>query len=98
MKYDERIKVEVSKETIVEYGVLQGNNSIFILIGGKDSTLEGYNQKYINIASYLNKMGYTVLVASNKYDGHDTLGFLFDSLSEVCERLHFTHIENFRND
>lgn len=56
--------------TIIEYGIIKGNNNILFIKPGQDGSLRGYKDKYLNLAFYINqKYGYTVICSNNPYDG-----------------------------
>lgn len=54
----------------IEYGIIKGNNQILFIKPGQDGSILGYNNKYYNLATYVNsKYGFTVICSNNPYDG-----------------------------
>lgn len=76
---------------VIQYGIINGSNTIVLIKPGQDGTLVGYKDKYYNLAKYINKKyGFTVICSNNPYDKiHDPL---IDG-TEVIER--FTKYMNF---
>ena len=56
--------------TIIEYGIINGNNTILLIKTGSEGTIYGYNNKYLELAKYVrSKYGFTVIVSSNPRTG-----------------------------
>ena len=56
--------------TIIEYGIINGNNTILLIKTGSEGTIYGYNNKYLKLAKYVSsKYGFTVIVSSNPRTG-----------------------------
>jgi len=70
-------------DTIIQYGIIEGNNKILLIKPGLNGSLTGYKDKYYNLATYINETyGYTIICTNNPHDKtHDTL---FDAI-EVIE-------------
>lgn len=50
----------------VNYGIIEGNNTILLIKAGQDGSMCGYQNKYLTIAHNINKKyGYTVICSSN---------------------------------
>ena len=54
------------KDTIFEYGIINGNNKILLIKPGLNGYLLGHNNKYYHLAKSINeKYGYTVICSNN---------------------------------
>lgn len=88
MSYDKTIKSLFLNVAEIEYGVIEGNSTIVFIKVGQDGSIYGYENKYLTIASKLNKeLGYTVIVASNPFDGNNPLDHDMNVLSNICNDL-----------
>ena len=68
MKYDTIQKKLYKDVAYIEYGIVNGNNTIVFIKVGQDGSIFGYQNKYLDIAFELNrKHGYTVIVSSNPF-------------------------------
>jgi len=64
-KFDKVINTEFL-DTMINYGIIEGNNKIFLIKSGLNGSMFGYQYKYLNIATEINeKFGFTVICASN---------------------------------
>lgn len=67
----------------IEYGFVNGNNTIVFIKVGQDGSIYGYENKYLKMAHILNKnKGYSVIVSPNPFDGQNPL----DDAMEVIEK------------
>ena len=58
----------------INYKLILGNNIVVLIKTGKDGTINGYKNKYINLADRINEQyGYSVVIADNPYDGNDPI-------------------------
>ncbi len=83
--------VEVCKNTSgfsIDYGIIEGNNNILFIKVGQNGSIYGYDNKYLKIANNINKKyGYTVICASNPYDGKtNLLEFDMNFVSQYCNK------------
>ena len=63
--FDEVIELPFNGETI-QYGVVNGSNTIVFIKAGANGSMYGYENKYLQIAKNINKShGYTVICSSN---------------------------------
>ena len=51
--------------SVIEYGIIKGNNQILFIKPGQDGSLQGYKNKYYNLAKYVNEK-YTIATFSNE--------------------------------
>ena len=73
---------------MINYGIVDGNNTVVLIKTGIGGSVLGYQNKYIKLAHQIKKeYGYSVVVADNPYDGTDSLG---DAISVIKE--------HFKND
>lgn len=72
-KFNE-IKAETQKSSQIEYGIINGSNTIVFVKVGLSGTIFGYKNKYLKIAQDLNKKhNATVIVSSNPIElGYET--------------------------
>lgn len=70
----------------VEYGLMNGSNTIFVIKAGLNGSLYGYENKYLDIAKDINeKYGYTVLNSSNPEGASAPYNSLDDIISIIYE-------------
>ena len=86
MKYDKVFTKEFKDIATIEYGVKKGNNTVVFIKVGQDGSIYGYENKYLKIANNLNqKYGYTVIVASNPFDGTNPLDHDMNVVKNYCK-------------
>ncbi len=78
MKFD-----KIIKDGLIEYGIINGNNTIVLIKSGANGSLYGYNNKYLTIATRINKeYGYTVICSSNPMEGPNNLDSAFKLIDD----------------
>lgn len=83
--YDIVVKKEWVEGNTIEYGIKYGNNTILFIKVGQDGNIYGYENKYLTIATSMNKKyGYTVIVSSNPFDGRNPLDNDLSVINEYC--------------
>ena len=55
LKFDKIVKSNLEDITTIEYGIIEGNNTIVFIKSGQNGSIYGYNNKYIKMAKRLNK-------------------------------------------
>lgn len=81
--FDKEIK-KVYSNTEIEYGVVIGNNNVLFIKAGQNGSKYGYNNKYLQIASRINKKyGYSVVCSSNPFDGTNPLDVDLAAIKEL---------------
>ena len=66
MKYDEIQIVKYNIEVNIEYGIIKGNNDVFLIKTGLNGNIYGYENKYIKMARKINDtLGASVIVSSS---------------------------------
>lgn len=79
------------KEQIIDYGIIYGTDKMVVLIKtGQNGSIYGYNDKYLRMATDINKKhSCTVVVSSNPYDCTDSLEqaleVIFEEVSQDVE-------------
>lgn len=74
LKFDKEIRSQFKDIAIINYGIVEGNNTIVFIKAGQDGSLYGYQNKYIKMAKRLNKKyGCSVICSSNPFDGNNPL-------------------------
>lgn len=82
LKFDKEIQSKFEDIAIIDYGIVEGNNTIVFIKAGQNGSLYGYQNKYIKMARRLNeKYGCSVICSSNPFDGNNPL----DNAMEVIE-------------
>lgn len=73
LKFDKEIHSSFNDE-VIDYGIVEGNNTIVFIKAGQDGSLYGYQNKYIKMARRLNeKYECSVICSSNPFDGNNPL-------------------------
>ena len=84
LSYDKVISKTVSSEKIC-YGILYGNEKIVFIKVGADGSIRGYQDKYLKMAHRVHeRLGATVICASNPYIEHGHLEADQEMISEVA--------------
>lgn len=83
-KFDYELKKEFKDIAVIEYGVIEGNNTVVFIKVGQDGSHIGYNNKYVKMASMINnKYGCTVITSSNPFDGNNPLDNDLEVIDDV---------------
>ncbi len=75
-------------ENQTEYGIIYGNSTVVLLKTGLNGSINGYENKYLNLATQINEIfGFTVVIVSNPYDGSfkTYLGLANDYIKNTLE-------------
>lgn len=77
---------------VIQYGIINGSNTIVFIKPGQDGTLVGYKDKYYNLAKYINKKyGYTVICSNNPYDKiHDPLIDAMEVIESFVQHMNYS--------
>lgn len=87
LKFDKEINSTFKDTITIEYGIVEGNNTIVFIKAGQDGSLYGYHNKYIKMARRLNnKYGCTVICSSNPFDGDNPLEDAFSVIEDYAKR------------
>ena len=86
-KFDKEIKKEFKDIAIIEYGIVEGNNTIVFIKAGQNGSLYGYQNKYVRMANNLNKKyGCSVICSSNPFDGENPLDNAMEVIEEYAQK------------
>ena len=55
LKFDKEIHSKFDDIAIIDYGIVEGNDTIVFIKAGQNGSLYGYQNKYIKMAKRLNK-------------------------------------------
>lgn len=78
----------------IDYGILEGNNTIVFIKVGQNGNIYGFENKYLQIATQLREsFGYTVIVSSNPFDGNNPLDQAFEVIQDYCSQKGFETYE-----
>lgn len=87
LKFDKIVKSNLEDITVIEYGIIEGNNTIVFIKSGQNGSIYGYNNKYIKMAKRLNKMyKCTVICSSNPFDGNNPLDNAFTVIEKYTSK------------
>lgn len=87
LKFDKIVKSNLEDITIIEYGIIEGNNTIVFIKSGQNGSIYGYNNKYIKMAKRLNKKyKCTVICSSNPFDGNNPLDNAFAVIEKYTSK------------
>ena len=50
LKFDKIVKSNLEDITVIEYGIIEGNNTIVFIKSGQNGSIYGYNNKYIKMS------------------------------------------------
>ena len=74
----------------VNYGIIEGNNTILLIKAGQDGSMYGYQNKYLTIANNINKnYGYTVICSSNPLRKSNPLEQTIKVIEDYCKQKEF---------
>ncbi len=86
LEFDKEIKSKF-KNDVIEYGIINGDNTIVFIKAGQNGSLYGYNNKYIKMAKRLNsKYGCSVICSSNPFDGNNPLDNAMSIIEEYASK------------
>lgn len=87
LKFDKIVKSNLEDIVIIEYGIIEGNNTIVFIKSGQNGSIYGYNNKYIKMAKRLNKKyKCTVICSSNPFDGNNPLDNAFTVIEKYTSK------------
>ena len=85
--FDKIIHSKLKDIAIIDYGIVNGNNTIVFIKAGQNGSLYGYENKYLQIALNINnKYGYTVICSSNPFDGNNPLDNAMKIINNYCRK------------
>lgn len=88
--YDKIIHSQFKDTIIIDYGIINGNETIVFIKAGQDGSMYGYQNKYLKIANNINqKYGYTVICSSNPFDGTNPLDNAIKVIKNYCNEQNF---------
>ena len=87
LKFDKIVKSNLEDIAVIEYGIIEGNNTIVFIKSGQNGSIYGYNKKYIKMAKRLNKKyKCTVICSSNPFDGNNPLDNAFTVIEKYTSK------------
>lgn len=87
LKFDKIVKSNLEDIAVIEYGIIEGNNTIVFIKSGQNGSIYGYNNKYIKMAKRLNKKyECTVICSSNPFDGNNPLDNAFTVIEKYTSK------------
>lgn len=87
LKFDKIVKSNLEDIAVIEYGIIEGNNTIVFIKSGQNGSIYGYNNKYIKMAKRLNKKyKCTVICSSNPFDVNNPLDNAFTVIEKYTSK------------
>lgn len=87
LKFDKIVKSNLEDITVIEYGIIEGNNTIVFIKTGQNGSIYGYNNKYIKMAKRLNKKYKCIVIcSSNPFDGNNPLDNAFTVIEKYTSK------------
>lgn len=87
LKFDKIVKSNLEDITVIEYGIIEGNNTIVFIKSGQNGSIYGYNNKYIKMAKRLNKKYKCIVIcSSNPFDGNNPLDNAFTVIEKYTSK------------
>lgn len=89
--FDEKIREYLlPKITVLNYGIVYGNETIVFIKGGQDCSIYGYQNKYLKMARNIHDTyGYTVICSNNPFDGENPLDNAMKVIKKICTKCGF---------
>jgi len=86
MKYNEEFKYLV-KGREVNIGIIDGNNTIVLIVPGQNTGIFGYEDRYLKLSKRINKKyGSTVVITSNPFQNENPIDELMYVINRYAER------------
>ncbi len=90
LDYNKIIHSELNGKVIIDYGIINGDKTIIFIKAGQDGSMYGYQNKYLEMALYINKnYGYTVICSSNPFEGTNPLDNAMEIIENYCNEQNF---------
>lgn len=88
----ELIMQSIVDDEIINYGIINGNETIFFIKTGQDGDIYGYENKYLLIANNINKKkGYTVICSSNPFRKTNPLDDAMNKIENYAKENNFNN-------
>lgn len=86
MKYDHVFDYQINNKK-VNIGVLNGNNTIVLVIPGQNTDIYGYEERYLKLSTKMNKdYGVSVIISSNPFKMDDPIEELMFFINKYAEK------------
>jgi len=86
MKYDQEFTFSI-KERKVNIGIIDGDNTIVLIIPGQNTGIFGYKNRYLKLSKQINeKYGPTVIITSNPFQNENPIEDLMYIIRRYAER------------
>lgn len=83
MKYDKEYELLIQNKK-VHIGIVNGNNTILLIIPGFKSDIYGYNKRYLKLSKKINKNNkVTVVICSNPFELENPLVDLIEFIEKI---------------
>lgn len=94
MEFDIVLHRKFKDKITIDYGIIKGNNNIFLIKAGQDGSMRGYDDKYLKIAKKVNsEFGSTVICSSNPFDGTNPLNDAMEVIEQYVKENNFNDYE-----
>lgn len=86
MKPYDRILTKIFSDHIdIQYGIIEGNETILLIKVGQNGGVYGFEDKYLKIANQMHEQyGYTVITSSNPFNGKNPLDQAMEVIEDYC--------------
>ena len=86
MKYDQEFEVVIYDKK-VDVGIIDGDNTIVIIVPGQNSNIYGYNKRYLKLSNKINyKYGSTIIIFSNPFNFENPMKDLMHIIKKYAKR------------
>lgn len=87
LKFDKKMHSKFEDIAIIDYGIIEGNDTIVFIKAGQNGSLYWYQNKYIKMAKRLNqKYGCIVICSSNPFDGNNLLDIAMEVIEDYAKK------------
>ncbi|MBR5129856.1 MAG: alpha/beta hydrolase [Alphaproteobacteria bacterium] len=77
------------ENSIIEYGIIKGNNIVFFVKAGANGSMRGYQDKYLKMGLNLHeKYGFTVVCSSNPFAQAESICQAIEVIEEYVQGLY----------
>ena len=88
------ITKKFSEDIVIDYGIVEGNQTILFIKAGQNGNIYGFDNKYLRIALAMHEQfGFTVITSSNPFNGQNPLDQAFEVIEAYCETKGFSSYE-----
>ena len=84
-EYDKIVHSQLKDIPVIDYGIIKGDEIIVFIKAGRNGSIYGYQNKYLEMANAINKKyGYTVICSSNPFNETNPLDNAMKFIEDYC--------------